>query len=153
MIFFWFMLSAMAESCPHGSDRFNCVQFVRAIDGDTIVIDIPGVHSYFGSKAEVRLYGVDTPEKKGGDCEVKLSRLATKLVESELKSAKRIDVQLIANSKGKMRREKFGRILAKISYEGKSLSEVLLKNNLAVEYHGEKKKKIDWCDLGKKYLK
>ncbi|MCE3011611.1 MAG: thermonuclease family protein [Proteobacteria bacterium] len=153
MIFFWFMLSAMAESCPHGSDRFNCVQFVRAIDGDTIVIDIPGVHSYFGSKAEVRLYGVDTPEKKGGDCEVKLSRLATKLVESELKSAKRIDVQLIANSKGKMRREKFGRILAKISYEGKSLSEVLLKNNLAVEYHGEKKKKIDWCGLGKKYLK
>ena len=152
MIFFWFMLSAMAESCPHGSDRFNCVQFVRAIDGDTIVIDIPGVHSYFGSKAEVRLYGVDTPEKKSGDCEVKLSRLATKLVESELKSAKRIDVQLIANSKGKMRREKFGRILAKISYEGKSLSEVLLKNNLAVEYHGEKKK-IDWCALGKKYLK
>lgn len=153
MIFFWFMLTAMAESCPHGSDRFNCVQFVRAIDGDTIVIDIPGVHSYFGSKAEVRLYGVDTPEKKGSDCEVKLSRIATKLVESELKSAKRIDVQLIANSKGRMRREKFGRILAKITYEGKSLSEVLLRNNLAVEYHGEKKKKMDWCDLGKKYLK
>jgi endonuclease YncB( thermonuclease family) len=153
MIFFWLLLTAMAESCPHGSDRFNCVQFVRAIDGDTIVIDIPGVHSYFGSKAEVRLYGVDTPEKKGGDCELKLSRLATKLVESELKSAKRIDVQLIANSKGKMRREKFGRILAKITYEGKSLSEVLLRNNLAVEYHGEKKKKIDWCALGKKYLK
>lgn len=153
MIFFLFLLTAMAESCPHGSDRFNCVQFVRAIDGDTIVINIPGVHSYFGSKAEVRLYGVDTPEKKGGDCEVKLSRLATKLVESELKGAKRIDVQLIANSRGKMRREKFGRILAKITYEGKSLSEVLLKNNLAVEYHGEKKKKIDWCAFGKKYLK
>ncbi len=153
MILFWFMLSAHALTCPHGSDRFNCVEFVRAIDGDTIVIDIPGVHSYFGSKAEVRLYGIDTPEKKGGECEVKLSRMATRLVESELKAAKRIDVQLIANSKGKMRREKFGRILAKVFVEGKNLSDVLLKNNLAVEYHGEKKKKIDWCTLGKKYLK
>lgn len=153
MIFLFLILSAFAETCPHGSDRFNCVQFVRAIDGDTVVIDIPGVHSYFGSKAEVRLYGIDTPEKRGGDCEVKLSRIATKLVESELKSAKRIDVQLIANSKGKMRREKFGRILANIKYEGKNLADVLLKNNLAVEYHGEKKKKIDWCRLGQKYLK
>ncbi len=153
MIFLVLVLQALAESCPHGSDRFNCVQFVRAIDGDTIVIDIPNVHSYFGAKAEVRLYGIDTPEKRGSDCEVKLSRIATKLVESELKAAKRIDVQLIANTKGKMRREKFGRILANVIYESKSLSEVLLKNDLAVEYKGDKKKKIDWCLLGKKYLK
>lgn len=153
MILFFFILSALAQDCPHGSDRFNCVEFVRAKDGDTIVIDIPGVHSYFGSKVDVRLYGIDTPEKKGSACEVKLSRLATKLVMSELKAAKRIDVQLIANKKGKMRREKFGRILAKVMYESKDLSDVLLKNNLAVPYFGAKKEKTDWCKIGQKYLK
>ena len=153
MILFFFILSALAQHCSHGSDRFNCVEFVRAKDGDTIVIDIPGVHSYFGSKVDVRLYGIDTPEKKGSACEVKLSRVATKLVESELKAAKRIDVQLIANKKGKMRRGKFGRILAKVLYGGKNLSDILIKNNLGVAYFGAKKQNVDWCKIGQKYLK
>lgn len=143
-----------AADCPHGSDRFNCVEFVRAKDGDTIVVDIPGVHSYFGSKAEVRLYGIDTPEAKSkNDCEVRLSRIAKKLVESNLAHAKRIDLKLIANKNGKMRKEKYGRMLADVLYDGKSLTDSLLAQSLGVRYEGKKKAKTNWCALGAKYLK
>lgn len=154
MLIFLILNFIYAAECPHGSDRFNCVEFVRAKDGDTIVVDIPGVHSYFGSKAEVRLYGIDTPETKSkNDCEVRLSRIAKKLVESNLAHAKRIDLKLIANKNGKMRKEKYGRMLADVLYDGKSLTDSLLAQSLGVRYEGKKKAKTNWCALGAKYLK
>lgn len=154
MLIFLILNFLYAADCPHGSDRFNCVEFVRAKDGDTIVVDIPGVHAYFGSKAEVRLYGIDTPETKSkNDCEVRLSRIAKKLVESNLAHAKRIDLKLIANKNGKMRKEKYGRMLADVIYDGKSLTDSLLAQSLGVRYEGKKKAKTNWCALGAKYLK
>jgi micrococcal nuclease len=154
MLIFLILNFLYAADCPHGSDRFNCVEFVRAKDGDTIVVDIPGVHSYFGSKAEVRLYGIDTPEKKSkNDCEIRLARIAKKLVESNLGHAKRIDLKLIANKNGKMRKEKYGRMLADVVYDGKSLTDSLLAQSLGVRYEGKKKTKTNWCTLGAKYLK
>lgn len=148
------LLSWAHAACPHGSDRFNCVEFKRAYDGDTLVVDLPGVHPYFGAGAHVRVKGVDTPEMKGkNDCEKRLARIAQKLVESELGHAIRIDLQLAKNSKGKVKHEKFGRILAQVLYDKKDLAETLLRNQLAVPYEGEKKKAVDWCKLGQKYLK
>jgi endonuclease YncB( thermonuclease family) len=154
MLIFFILNFLYAADCPHGSDRFNCVEFVRAKDGDTIVVDIPGVHSYFGSKADVRLFGIDTPESRSKDsCEVRLSRIARKMVESNLKHAKRIDLKLIANKNGKMRKEKYGRMLADVVYDGKSLTDSLLAQSLGVRYEGKKKAKTNWCTLGAKYLK
>ena len=42
-----------------------------------------------------------------------------------------------------MQRGKYFRIVADVYYDGKSLADVLLKNNLAVRYDGETKTK-DW---------
>lgn len=143
-----------AAECGHGSDRFNCVEFVRAIDGDTVVVDLPGVHPYFGSKAQVRLNGVDTPESRSKDaCEVKLARIAKKLVESNLRFAKRIDLKLPSDGKGKLRKEKYGRILADILFDGKDLAASLLAQGLAVRYEGKTKQRTNWCQLGARYLK
>ena len=154
MLIFLILNFLYAAECPHGSDRFNCVEFIRAKDGDTIVVDIPGVHSYFGSKIDVRLYGIDTPESKSKDnCEKRLAREARKLVESNLKNAKRIDLKLIANKKGRMRKEKYGRMLADVVYDSKSLTDSLLAHSLGVRYEGKKKAKTNWCALGAKYLK
>ncbi len=148
------LVSVVQAACNHGSDRFNCVSFDHAYDGDTIQVDLPGVHPYFGSDAKVRVMGVDTPERKGKtDCEVRLARIAQKLVDSELRHAKRIDLQLHRNGKGRVKHEKFGRILASVLYDGKDLSEVLVKNRLAVPYEGKKKNRVDWCKLGATYLK
>ena len=133
-----------AAECPHGSDRFNCIKYVRNYDGDTITVDIPGVHPFFGQNINVRVRGIDTPEVKGrGPCEKEWARVARGLVEAELKHAKRIDLQM----KFKDRLDKYGRPLVEVLYDGKNLKEVLIKNRLAVAYEGKKKQQINWCQM------
>jgi len=145
----WMLLVGQlyAADCHHGSDRFNCVKFVKNYDGDTITVTIPDVHPFFGNGLKVRVRGIDTPEIKGKtECEKTQARTARRLVEAELKHAKRIDLGV--NFKDKF--DKYGRLLADVLYDGKNLKDILLKNHLAVEYFGKKKQVIDWCKLGKK---
>lgn len=131
-----------APACSHGSDRFNCVKFVKNYDGDTITVDIPNVHSFFGNNVSVRVRGIDTPEMKGkAACEKDWARTAKKLVESELSHAKRIDLQI--DYKNKL--DKYGRLLANVLYDRKSLSKVLIDNHLAIAYDGGHKPDVDWC--------
>ena len=133
-----------AAECPHGSDRFNCVQFIKNYDGDTLTMDIPGVHPFFGNNIKVRVRGIDTPEMKGkGPCEKEWGRVARNLVEAELGHAKRIDLLI----KFKDRLDKYGRLLADVVYDGKNLKDILIKNRLAVAYEGKKKQQINWCQM------
>lgn len=139
----WLFISLLwASDCPHGTDRFNCVKFVKNYDGDTITVDIPGVHTFFGNNISVRVRGIDTPEIKGKTgCEKDWGRTAKKLVQSELKNAKRIDLQI--NYKNRL--DKYGRLLANVIYDKKNLADVLVKNHMAVPYDGGTKPKVDWC--------
>lgn len=146
LIFLWLSL-VLADSCPHGSDRFNCVSFVKNYDGDTLTMNIPGVHPFFGSGIKVRVRGIDTPEMKGSaPCEKEWGRAAKGLVQAELKHAKRIDLRVVHKDKF----DKYGRLLADVLYDGKNLRDVLIKNQLAVEYYGKKKNTVDWCRMKEK---
>jgi micrococcal nuclease len=134
-----------SEKCLHTLKSFQCVEYVKNYDGDTITFNLPGIHPYFGKKAKLRVQGIDTPEIKpkgmAQPCETEWGRVARKLVEAELKHARRID---ITNLNG---RDKYGRILGQVVYDGKNLKDVLLKNHLAVPYEGKRKKKTNWCEL------
>lgn len=128
-----------AGSCVHLNDRFNCVEYVKNYDADTITFNIPGVHSIIGEKINIRVSGVDTPEiRTKNSCEKKLAKFAKKEVEKVLKGAKRID---LANIK----RGKYFRIVADVIIDGKSLTEFLIKSKYAYIYDGGKKKSQDWC--------
>lgn len=137
--------------CAHSPNTFACVKYLYNYDGDTITFSIPGVHSYFGKKAKLRVQGIDAPELKPkgrpSPCEIEWGRAAKKLVASELKSAKRIDITDLAGF------DKYGRILGQVKYDGKSVKDVLLKNNMAVPYIGKKKVVVNWCELMKKQEK
>ncbi|HXH30121.1 MAG TPA: thermonuclease family protein [Bacteriovoracaceae bacterium] len=143
LLFFSFGVSAQKD-CDHTRQRFSCVKFIRNYDGDTLTFDLPGVHSFFGEGAKVRVKGIDTPELKprgeAAPCETEWGRVAKKLVEAELKTAKVIHLTGLSGL------DKYGRILAQVEYDGKNLSDVLLKNKLAVPYVGKKKIKVNWCD-------
>lgn len=118
---------------------FKGVKYLKNYDGDTVTVNIPGVHPLLGKKISIRVNGVDTPEKRTKNkCEKKKARTAQKLVQSLLKNAKKIDLLNV-------KRGKYFRIVADVFYDGKSLSKVLLKNRLAVVYGGKKKMKVDWC--------
>lgn len=132
------------DPCAHDKTTFRCVTYIRNYDADTITVNIPNVHPLIGEKIGVRVNGVDTPEIKGKHpCEKEAARTAQRLIESLLKNAQRIDLKNVA-------RDKYFRILADVEVDGRLIKDLLLKNQLAYEYHGATKLVIDWCAFTKR---
>lgn len=130
-----------AGICTHSSTRFNCVQFVTNYDGDTITVDIPGVHGLLGKNAKIRLRGVDTPEiRTRNTCEKAAGLRAKALVEVTLAQARRVDLTNVS-------RGKYFRIVADVMADGQSLSKTLISARLAYPYDGGNKPSVDWCKL------
>lgn len=135
---------ASEDPCHHDKSTFRCVRYIKNYDADTITVEIPGVHPILGEKIGIRVNGIDTAEMKGKlPCENDAARAAQRLVENLLKNAKMINLKNVA-------RDKYFRILADVEIDGKLLSDVLMKNHLAYEYHGGTKEKIDWCKFQKR---
>ncbi|MFN9066796.1 MAG: thermonuclease family protein [Bdellovibrionales bacterium] len=135
-------LSSTGNSCAHTQNSFNCVEFLRNYDGDTLTVNIPNVHPLIGNKISVRVNGIDAPEKRGvKPCEKDRARTAQKLVQSLLKSAQRIDLRNV-------QRDKYFRILAEVWVDDLSIAEILIKNGLALPYDGGTKSlDVNWCRL------
>ncbi len=135
-----FQLTTYATSdCTHDAKNFRCVKYVKNYDADTVTFDIPNVHPLIGSRINVRVSGVDTPEiRTKNACEKSKGRDAKKIVTNLLKHAKRIDLENV-------QRGKYFRVVADVKIDGQSLSYYLLKNGLAYAYDGGTKKKVDWC--------
>lgn len=134
IIVFWVLISPyfiFAES-NYGNVK---AQYIRNYDGDTITVNIPDCPDIIGKNITVRIKGIDTPEIKGkSEKEKQLARTAKRMVNSLLKNTKSIELKNI-------QRDKYFRILADVYYDGKNLSEILIKNKLAVPYDGGTKTK------------
>jgi len=140
MVIFLGSLTCLADECRHSDTTFRCVKYIRNYDADTITFDIPDVHPLIGHHISVRVRHVDTPEIKGKlPCEKEVARTAKRLIENQLKNAKRIDLTDVD-------KDKYFRILANVIVDGKSIKDLLLKNNLAYAYEGDTKKKLNWCN-------
>lgn len=135
---------ALPTDCRHDKNAFRCVKVLKNYDGDTITVEIPEVHPLIGEKISVRVNGIDTPEiKTSNTCEKNAGRAAQRLVENLLKGAKRVDLENI-------QRDKYFRILADVKADGQSIKDLLIKNQLAYEYHGGTKEKRNWCQWDKR---
>lgn len=111
----------------------------RTYDGDTSFVNIPGLHPVFGLEIGIRVRGVDTPEiRSKANCEKEFAYEARDFVETLLKNATSIDLNNVG-------RDKYFRVLANITYDGKDLSHELFKYYLAVPYDGGTKETVDWC--------
>ena len=132
-------LSFAQTSCTHDATTFRCVKYLKNYDADTVTVEIPGVHPLLGKKISVRVRHIDAPEIKGKQpCEKDAARVAQRLVENQLKHAKRIDLKNID-------RDKYFRVLADIEVDGRDLKAILEKNQLTVAYEGGTKQKQNWC--------
>lgn len=130
-----------SANCVHDDSTFRCVKILKNYDGDTLTADIPNVPALIGKNISVRVFGIDTPEvKTKNTCEKEAGRIARNLVSSTLKNAKNIELHNI-------QRDKYFRILADVMVDGRSLKDILLKNNLAYEYDGGTKRHPDWCKV------
>jgi len=116
--------------------EYKC-KIVRVVDGDTVDVDVDLGWSTFRCGERIRLYGIDTPECRTRDAEEKAAGLLAKaFVEDALHVGG--TYTLTTREKGK-----FGRYLGVILLEdGTSINAALVKENLAVAYHGQNKSDI-----------
>ena len=114
---------------------------IKVYDGDTITIasKMPWDSSPF-FRFSVRLNGIDCPEMRTKNVnEKKCAKLAKEMLTTNIlnKIVTLKNVQL----------EKYGRILADVYIQDTNVTDCLIKNHLAVEYHGGKKQcPDDWLE-------
>lgn len=110
---------------------YNVATMDRVIDGDTIQLTLDlGFNIFY--KVEVRISGLDTPEKNTPEGKIVKAKVEKWLTGKTL----------ILESR---ELDKFGRVLGEVRTDaGESLNKWLLENQLARVYNGEKK--IPWTD-------
>ncbi len=108
-------------------------KLIKTVDGDTVdlMVDL-GFDIWH--KIRVRLDNINTPESRTRDLREKELGLEAKEFTKNFLNGKEIIVR--TNKQGK-----FGRFLASLTVDGDDLAEALMDNNLAREYHGEKRGK------------
>ena len=116
-------------------------KIIRVIDGDTVEIEANFLPPPLKPSLKLRIYGIDTPEKKSRakcDLEAELSKKATAFTQKVINES--------ISRKIKIRKwDKYGgRVLGDIILDGKSLEALLLNEGLAKPYDGGKK--LSWCN-------
>ena len=108
------------------------------LDGDTVAARV-GVADGVDITVRVRLINVDTPEMNGKCAsESKMARRARGRLEKLLPRGAKIELRNIKDDKY------LGRIDANvILFDGRDVGDVLVRENLARPYNGEKRK--SWC--------
>lgn len=115
------------------------IEVVRVVDGDTLVANIPGWPDVVGKRIHIRIMGIDAPELHGAhsDHELEDAKRAKSRLEKWLAEAK--EVRLTA-----VYRDKYYRLLADISVDGRDVGKRLLAARLAQPYEGGTK--VLWDD-------
>lgn len=122
------------------ADEVNYIyKVIDIVDGDTIIIDTKQESKLVNKLGlRVRIYGIDTPEKKGKCQKEKDLALQAKEFTKNLIDQKQVILKDV-------KWDKFGgRIDAKVFLNDLNIGQELIKNGLAIEYFGERKNK-NWC--------
>ena len=121
---------------------------VKVVDGDTVDVDIDLGFGVWLKDERVRIMGIDTPESRTSDKVEKLFGLAAKNRVIEL-LGESVVLKTFAAKDGEDMKGKFGRILGDFDVYSpttdswKPLTQVLIEEGLAVEYHGQAKSDIE----------
>tara|TARA_R100001510_G_scaffold57759_1_gene67535 strand:- start:160 stop:570 length:411 start_codon:yes stop_codon:yes gene_type:complete len=108
----------------------------RVVDADSIKMTVD-LGFAVQKKVDVRLFGVDAPEMRGGTEETKA---AARLATSRVNELVPVGTKVFLRS---LELDKFGRSLAVIILEnGDVVNDILLDERLAVRYDGENKEEI-----------
>jgi len=120
------------------------VKVLKVIDGDTVDIALyhDGLSKSF--RHRVRLYGIDTPEKRppkndpNRDKEIAASKSSSDALTNYLKKNDNIVLALFYNS------DKYGRLMCTFyDKTGENINKWMVLNGFAYEYFGKTKKKYE----------
>ena len=119
------------------------IKVLRVLDGDTLDIGMCREHSgHKVWKYRVRLYGIDTPEKRP----VKSDPLRDREIQASLRSKQALTDRLLENDWIAIahfdKPDKYGRLLCTLyDKHGENLNEWMIRMGHAVPYFGKTKKK------------
>lgn len=112
--------------------------YISNYDGDTIRVDIPGLHPLIGENIPIRVRGIDTPEIRGKCLKEKsMAKRAKERVRELLVKHKNIVLE-------GMERGKYFRIVATVIADGIDIGGLLVSEGLAIPYNGGRKT-ANWC--------
>ena len=106
---------------------------ISVYDGDTVTIasKLPYKNSPL-YRWSLRIYGIDCPEMKTrNENEKEIAKIAQQTLENKI-----LNKTIILEN---LKYDKYGRLLAKVYYNGESISDMMINKRLAVEYFGKKK--------------
>jgi endonuclease YncB( thermonuclease family) len=132
---------ATYNNSPVITYNFKKAKIVKVYDGDTVWIAV----KFYNSKVYrflARIYGIDCPELKSHNIEEKNKAKDAKEFTEKFCLNKIVDINIFNNkhdNKNKMIKEKYGRLLISIEYNGVNLANELIKKGLAKEYYGGRK--------------
>ena len=130
-----FLIGCAAPNPIVPEDR--SIEWHRCYDGDTCTVTFNGVRPVFGEKIGLRIWGVDTPEKRGKcEKEKELALRARDFVWDRVKNGNA--------SLHDLERGKYFSIVARVKVADGWLDDLLVENGLGVRYFGKTKTK-DWC--------
>lgn len=119
------------------------VKILRIIDGDTVDIALYHPESQRMYRHRVRLYGIDTPEKRPpkGDplrhLEIEASHRAKEALESCIAEDRIVEALFY-------KADKYGRLLCTFyDAQGRDLNQWMIANGYATAYFGKTKKKFE----------
>jgi endonuclease YncB( thermonuclease family) len=120
------------------------IKVIKIIDGDTV--DIALYHEGLGKtfKHRVRLYGIDTPEKRppkndpNRDKEIAASKRSSEALYNILKNNDNTVLALFYKS------DKYGRLMCTLyDKQGQDINKWMVSNGFAYEYFGKTKQKYE----------
>ncbi len=118
---------------PPVTYNFKRAKIIQIYDGDTITIN--AFHNGMFNSFKARIYGIDTPEIKNGGTIARdylREKLLGKIVNIEVLNNKR-------DENGRLYREKYGRLLVKLNYNGEDIGSHMIRRGYAKPYFGGKK--------------
>jgi micrococcal nuclease len=115
----------------------------RVVDGDTVDIDIDLGFGIWMKDERVRVMGIDTPESRTSDKVEKIFGFAAKDRLKELIPEGSTQIlKTEVDRDGEDAKGKFGRILGDFIVDGERITDILVSEGHAVEYHGQSKDDI-----------
>lgn len=108
---------------------------LRVYDGDTFYVNLKNLPDVFGKNIGIRIFGIDTPEIRGGTIVTKaMAQKAKSFLESYLLNPGNIELR-------EVKRGKYFRLVARVYVDGEDIGQLLLDNDLAIPYFGGTKHK------------
>lgn len=135
-------LFVFSLNCYASSYQYD-YKIIKVLDGDTVRIEAPYLPDPLPKHLDIRIIGIDTPEKGGRakcESERQKSKSAKEFVSNYINSNSEYKIEFI-------KWDKFGgRIDGDVIFlNGEKLSQILIAKNFARSYFGGKKS--GWCAI------